>query len=90
MPAPLAGMGYKLAWADEFDALDIGETGRRWAPNLWYERPAGADQYSVAESVLTLKCLRRGGAWDGCQPRDRMGRHARRDRSSAAAISRRG
>ena len=66
MPAPLAGLGYKLAWADEFDALDIGETGRRWAPHLWYERPAGADHYSVADSILTLKCLRRGGAWEDC------------------------
>ncbi len=65
-PAPIAGKGYGLAWADEFDTLDIGEIGRRWTPHLWYERAAGPDHYAVANSILTIKCLRRGGTWDGC------------------------
>jgi hypothetical protein len=67
LPAPLAGRGFNLVWADEFDTLDIGATGHRWAPNLWYEHPAGPDQYAVADSILTLKCLRRGEDWAGCQ-----------------------
>ncbi len=67
MPAPLAGKGFTLAWADEFETLDIGATGHRWAPNLWYERPADPSQYGVADSILTLKCLRRSGDWAGCQ-----------------------
>lgn len=65
-PAPIAGKGYSLVWADEFDALDIGESDRRWTPHLWYERPVGADHYGVANSILTIRCLRRGGGWEGC------------------------
>lgn len=64
-PAPIAGLGYKPTFVDEFDTLDVGETGHRWTPHLWYERPADPDQYSVANSILTLRCVRRGGAWQG-------------------------
>jgi hypothetical protein len=64
-PAPIAGKGYALAFEDDFDTLDVGETGHRWTPHLWYERPASSDHYSAAQSVLTLRCLKRGGAWEG-------------------------
>jgi hypothetical protein len=64
-PAPLAEQGYRLTFAEEFDTLDIGDTGHRWAPRLWYEPGVSADHYACANSVLTLRLLRQHGVWQG-------------------------
>lgn len=63
---PVEAKDYPLIFADDFDTLDIGEAGRRWAPRLWYEQPPPPDHFSAADSVLTLRCFRRGGKWTGC------------------------
>jgi hypothetical protein len=63
LPAPIAGMDYRLIFADDFDRLDVGESGHRWAPHLWYERPVTPDHYSAARSIVTIRSFRRGGAW---------------------------
>jgi hypothetical protein len=66
LPKPLAGQGYALSFADDFETLDLGEYGHRWAPRLWYQPAVGAEHFSVGGSVLTLRCLRRGRDWQGC------------------------
>jgi hypothetical protein len=65
-PAPIKDQGYRLAFEEDFDALDIGETGHRWAPRLWYDRPPVPGACSARDSVLSLKSVRSGGVWRDC------------------------
>ncbi|MDR3710290.1 MAG: glycoside hydrolase family 16 protein [Capsulimonadaceae bacterium] len=60
-PAPIAGQGYHLAFDDEFDKLDIGETGHKWCPGLWWEPrplPEIGTEVTCSNSQLHLNCLR--------------------------------
>lgn len=66
LPPGIAEAGYRLKFAEDFDRLDIGDNGHRWAPRLWYEAPVSDEHYHVADSVLHLRLLRRGARWEGC------------------------
>lgn len=63
LPAPIAASNYRLIFEDDFDHLDVGDNGHRWAPCLWYERPVSPNPFSVANSIVTIRSFRRGGGW---------------------------
>jgi hypothetical protein len=66
LPAPIAGQDYRLIFSDEFDGrLDIGETGHRWAPHIWWQQAMDERQYGTRDSCLYLRSLRDNG-WGDC------------------------
>jgi hypothetical protein len=58
IPTPLQGLDYSLAFADDFDALDISPDGsgkHTWYNGLWYEQePSPLSQIKDAESIVSL------------------------------------
>jgi hypothetical protein len=56
-PAPLAGKGYRLVFADEFQSLDPVV----WTRSVWWEPPAAAGDIYTRNGVLHLVSRRTSG-----------------------------